>query len=46
MQRPRALKGKESERPRRQAGVVMCEVRLLSAAGKQPEDRAGSQEGD
>lgn len=24
---------------------MICEVRLLSEAGKQPEDRAGSQEG-
>ena len=46
-QRPRTLRErrKDKEPEERQAGDMMCEAWLLSEAGRQPGDPAGSQEG-
>lgn len=46
-QRPRMLRERWSDKEpeERQAGDMICEVWLLSEAGRQPGDRAGSQEG-
>lgn len=46
-QRPRMLRERwnDKEPEERQAGDMICEVWLLSEAGRQPGDRAGSQEG-